>query len=67
MILPSGSPRQEVPPASISRAAEIVELEVGQHIKIETTPDGTEILDAVVPPGKHWSVGLVVTVAETDV
>ena len=30
----------------------------GQSVKIETSPDGLEILDATVPAGKTWKVSL---------
>lgn len=67
MILPAGSERPAIATAFISRASEIVEMSAGQRLKIETLPNGEEVLDVVVPDGKHWSVGIVVSVTETEV
>lgn len=66
MILPAGSPRSAVEAALISRASEVLELPAGSRLKIETSPNGEEVLGVVVPAGKHWSVGVVVSVVETD-
>ena len=52
--------------ALISRASEIVELDPGKQFRIETSPGGAEVLDVIVPAGKHWSVGVSITVIETD-
>ena len=41
-------------------------LASGKHVKLETTPDGEELLDAVVPEGKQWEVTVSVSVAEKD-
>ena len=38
----------------------------GKSLKIETTPDGDEILLAEVPAGKSWSVTIIVDITETD-
>ena len=38
----------------------------GQHLKVETTPQGVEILDAVVPEGKKWTVSVYVDLREED-
>lgn len=38
----------------------------GQTLKIETTPDGEEILCVVVPEGKQWAVCVVMQIIETD-
>ncbi len=67
MILPAGQERPVRPVALISSASEVLELEAGKRLRIETTPGGEEVLDVVVPDGKHWSVGIVVTVTATDV
>ncbi len=66
MILPAGSERPAREAALISRTSEVVELTTSQRLKIETSPGGEELLDVVVPLGKHWSVGITVTVTETD-
>lgn len=43
-----------------------VELSAGQHLKIETSPGGEELLDVVVPAGKVWSVVINVETLEGD-
>jgi hypothetical protein len=42
------------------------DLNAGQKLKIETSPNGEEILDVEVPVGKKWSVHVAVTISETD-
>jgi len=44
-----------------------VALVAGKTLKIETSPAGEEILTAVVPAGKVWSITIVIDVTETDV
>lgn len=39
----------------------------GQTLKIETSPDGEEILEVVVPAGKKWIGILVVDFLEEDI
>lgn len=41
-------------------------MPTGQILKIETTPDGSEILNVVVPVGKAWSVRIRVDVEEAN-
>ena len=41
------------------------ELVAGKHLKIETSPGGEELLDAVVPAGKTWDINLTVNIVET--
>lgn len=41
-------------------------LAAGKTLKIETTPEGDEILEAEVPAGKQWAVSLGVSIVETD-
>jgi len=54
-------------PAVVGRSGEgRFELVAGKRLKIETTPDGAEVLDAVVPSGKVWAVTISVAVIETD-
>ena len=43
-----------------------VALVAGKTLKIETSPAGAELLDAVVPDGKQWSVLVYVRVVETS-
>jgi len=44
-----------------------VEVSGGKHLKIETTPDGLDILDAVVPGGKLWKVKIDISIEEKGV
>lgn len=45
-----------------------VEATAGQHFKIETTPNGVEVLDVVVPEGKLWKVIKIdIAIEEVDV
>jgi len=43
-----------------------LELAAGKSLKIETSPQGEEILDAEVPAGKAWYVEMSVLITETD-
>ena len=45
---------------------DVLTVAAGKHLVIETTPDGVEVLDAVVPEGKQWEVTITVHVVETD-
>ena len=44
-----------------------VALAAGKTLKVETSPAGEEILTAVVPAGKVWSITIVIDITETDV
>ena len=39
----------------------------GQTLKIETSPQGEDILEASPPAGKKWTVSIKVNVEESDV
>ena len=41
-------------------------IEDAQHLKIETGPRGSEIMDLESPAGKSWCVRVIVTITETD-
>jgi len=43
-----------------------VEMVAGQHLKMETSPGGEELLDEVVPAGKAWSALVIVVITERD-
>ena len=43
------------------------ELVAGQTLKIETSPDGEEILVAVVPAGTRWIVSVIVDIQEIEI
>ena len=38
----------------------------GNHLRVETSPAGDEIMDGVVPTGKSWEVTMTVYITETD-
>ena len=42
------------------------EVTAGQALKIETSPEGTEVLDMTVPAGKKWQVVLKIHITETN-
>jgi len=43
-----------------------VNIAAGQALKVETAPEGTEILAAVVPTGKVWTTTILVYIEERD-
>lgn len=54
-------------PARIDRQGQAtISLAAGKHLKIETSPGGEELLDAVVPSGKVWEADIAVYVKETN-
>jgi len=58
---------QEARLAGVLKAGhESVAVAAGQSLKIETSPDGGEVLDAECPAGKAWSVQMGVTITETN-
>ena len=58
---------EESRPARTSlTGTETVLVLAGKSVKIETTPDGVEILDAEVPAGKAWTVTVNVYIVQTD-
>lgn len=44
---------------------ETVQIPGGKALKVETTPDGVEILNRTVPAGKTWSVQFNIEIIET--
>ena len=42
-------------------------LAAGKELKIETSPDGEEILETTVPAGKSWEVTVGVSIVESTV
>jgi len=50
----------------IKSGHETISVVAGQSLKIETSPDGVEVLDAECPAGKAWSVKVDVTTTEVD-
>lgn len=58
---------EESRPARMSlTGTETVLAPAGKFVKIETAPDGVEILNAEVPAGKAWTVTVNVYIVETD-
>lgn len=56
-----------VSPDVINRSGDdSVTMAAGQHLKIETSPDGEDVLDAVVPIGKSWEARISVFIVESD-
>ena len=51
---------------TIKAGHEAVAVSAGKSLKIETSPDGEEVLNAECPAGKAWSVQVDVTITETD-
>ena len=51
---------------SISNGSSDFDLAAGQSLKIETSPEGEELLGIECPAGKKWSVIVSVRIAETD-
>ena len=51
---------------TIKAGHEAVALTAGQSLKIETSPNGEDVLDIECPAGKAWSVQVDVTITETD-
>ncbi len=48
-----------------TRVSEFVEVTAGQSLKIETTPDGTEVLNVECPEGETWNAQVIVQITVT--
>lgn len=48
-----------------SGTAQAIVIPPGKMLKVETTPDGEELLSAVCPQGKNWSARIIVEITET--
>lgn len=46
------------------QGTEIISVPAGKTIKIETSPQGVEVLNATVPAGKTWQVEFYVRIKE---
>lgn len=46
--------------------SETIAVAAGQTLKVETSPDGEEVLEVTCPAGKAWLVSIVVDITETD-
>jgi hypothetical protein len=49
-----------------SGIGEDITIAAGQSLKIETSPDGEEVLDIACPVGKAWNARIIVEIDETD-
>jgi len=49
----------------ILSGGETFDLSEGKHLKIETSPEGEEYLDTIVPEGKKWVVSISLNIVET--
>jgi hypothetical protein len=54
------------PAMRVLTGRQVLGASAGQVLKIETSPDGEEILDETVPAGKSWEVTVRVDIVETD-
>jgi len=53
-------------PAKLLRTGrQELEIPAGKSLKIETSPDGEDILNAEVPAGKTWKTIIIVEIVET--
>ena len=43
-----------------------ITISAGKSLKIETSPDGEDILDVECPEGKAWVARVIVEINETD-
>lgn len=46
---------------------EAFDVSAGQHLKVETTPAGRDILDEICPAGYEWHVEVSVNVTQHEV
>ena len=56
----------EEPARTIKSAAGSFQVTAGQSLKIESSPQGEEILDEMCPAGKTWMVRVELSVIEQD-
>ena len=54
------------PVTQIKTDTVVVEVPAGKTFKVETTPDGEEILIGLVPVGKKWRVAITLSIVESD-
>jgi len=57
---------EALPARTQKQGSDIFTLAAGKSLKIETSPGGSEYLDAEVPAGKSWQVTVSVHITETD-
>lgn len=43
-----------------------IELAAGKSLKIETSPQGDELIDTEVPEGKVWKISIGINITEED-
>ena len=52
------------PDQSLSAGSDSFEVPAGKALIIETTPNGVEIFNEIVPEGKTWIVNLSITISQ---
>lgn len=57
---------RQVEPSTFKWGSSADQVIAGQALKIETTPDGVEILNATCPAGKAWNVRVDIYIDELD-
>jgi len=55
----------EVPSQTLKTGDDSFELAAGKSLKVETIPNGSELLNETVPEGKKWQVVVYVSIVET--
>ena len=53
--------------ATLYSGSTTFDIDANKTLKIETSPDGEDILDSTVPVGKKWKVSIKVSITETDI
>jgi hypothetical protein len=53
--------------SSNSYGTQVLFMAAGKTLKVETSPNGEDVLDITVPSGKVWEVSVTISIKETDV
>ena len=54
------------PENTLITGQEIIDIPAGKTLKIETSPQGEDILNITVPEGKKWVATINISIVETD-
>ena len=54
------------PARTVLHGSGVYTVEAGKTLKIETSPNGEDILEEEVPAGKVWSAHITINIDETD-
>ena len=57
---------ENVTAKALKKGDDVFQLSAGKSLKIESSPDGEEHFDDVVPEGKVWNVDIFLKIEETD-